>query len=208
MKPGLVAFLLAGLTGCATTQPVVSLAPPQQAVSQTAYDDEVKKWTRRGDAVRDFDTTLIAYATFHAPEFQDGFIAKYIDTYHVNANAQESVRGSLLESVSEGWVFHVETQSHTYELNELKPPKSVWRTTLIDDKGREVSPLAVSNDNTRPEVLNTFYPYTTVFSRAWRVVFPKNLPDGSPLVTPDTRSIMLRFAGPTGTIELVWKMAP
>lgn len=196
------------LAGCASTPEYVSLAPPQAAAKPKAYYDEVKKWTRRGDARNDFDTTLIAYATFHSPEFQEAFIEKYIDAYHVNANAREGVRENLRESVSEGWVFHLETQSHTYELNDLKPPKSVWRTTLIDDKGREVSPLAVEHDNSRPEVLEAFYPYNNVFSTAWRVTFPKALPDGSPLVTPDTKSLMLRFAGPPGTIELVWKLQP
>jgi hypothetical protein len=196
------------LAGCATAPQYVSLAPPQAAVGMKQYVGEMEKFTRRGDSIFDFDTTLIVYATFHAPEFQDAFIAKYLDVYHVNANAQESVRGSLLESVAEGWVFHVETQSHTYELNELKPPKSVWRTTLVDDKGREVSPLGITNDNTRPEVLQAFYPYTNVFAHAWRIVFPKNLPDGSPLVTPDTKSLTMRIAGPPGHIELTWKMQP
>lgn len=204
MRLALAALLL---SGCAITNPVLSLSAPTTPARPSDYVNQVKRWTRRGDTLFDFDAALIIDATFHAPEFQAAFDAKYIDAYRVNENARAQVLAKLDAAADEGWVFHLESQSHTYELGNIKPPKTIWRTTLIDDKGREVSASAISQDRTRPEVLIAFYPYIGIFSRAWRVVFPKTLPDGTPLVTPETKNLTLRIAGPPGIIELRWRFA-
>ena len=101
--------------------------------------------------------------------------------------------------------FHLETETHTWEINELKPPKSIWRLTLVDDSGREVPAREVKLETTRTELLQVFYPYTGIFSRPWRVLFPRKLADGSDLVTPETQSLTLRIAGPAGSINMIWR---
>ena len=212
MKRLFAALLLLGcggvLSACAIANPVLSLAPTTTVSAPSDYVKQVRRWTRHGDTIYDFDAALIVDATFHAPEFQAAFDAKYIHAYRVNENARTQVLAKLDAAANEGYVFHVETSSHTYELGDIKPPKTIWRTTLIDDKGREVSASVISQDRTRPEVLTTFYPYIGIFSRAWRVVFPTALPDGTPLVGPDTKNLTLRIAGPPGIIELRWRFAP
>jgi hypothetical protein len=199
--------LLVGLVvaGCAAGNQIVSLAPPSPAPKAKDYVDQVKRWHRHGDLRADFDATLIVDAVPFSPEFQAAYVAKYLDVYKVTESGREAVTQKIVGGIGEGWVFHVETQAHTYEVTDLKPPKSIWRVTLIDDRGREVSTQTVTLDPSRPEVLQVFYPYTTIFARAWRVTFPRQLPDGSDLVGPDTKSLTLRIAGPPGSIDLIWR---
>ena len=49
-----------------------------------------------------------------------------------------------------------------------------------------------------------FYPYASEFSRGWTLRFPRARADGTPLVGGDTKSLTLRFAGPQGSVDLVW----
>jgi len=196
-------FLL--LAACASGNQIVSLAPPAPAPSAKDYVDQLKRWSRHGDMRADFDATLIIDATLHSPEFHAAYVAKYLDVYKVTDSSRAQVTATLQADLTEGWVFHLETQAHTYEMNELGSKRTIWRTTLMDDRGREVAVQAVIADPRRPEFLQTFYPYTTVFSRSWRVTFPKKLADGSDLVGPDTKSLTLRVAGPPGLIDLIWR---
>lgn len=196
---------LAVICGCSYGNKVVSLDPPAKAPSPKEYVDQVKRWTRHGDLRFDFDATMIADATFHAPEFHSAYISKYLDVYKVSEGAKAQV-ASTIPSYPDSYEFHLETQAHTWEVNELKPPKSMWRITLIDDKGREVQSSEVKLETTRPEFLQTFYPYTGIFSRPWRVLFPRVLADGTPLVGPETKTLTMRIAGPVGAIDLVWRL--
>ena len=193
------------LTGCASGPQIVSLAEPSPPPLAREYVDQVKRWTRRGDLLSDFDATMVVHATFHAPEFRAAYIAKLIDVYHVNDSTRAQVVAAI-PSTPDTYEFHLETETHTWEINELKPPKSIWRLTLVDDRGREVSVQEVKQQNTRTELLQAFYPYTGIFSRPWRVLFPRKLADGTELVTPETRSLTLRIAGPAGSIDLTWRV--
>jgi hypothetical protein len=199
------AFLGGLLGGCAANSQVVSLAEPTTPPVAKHYVDQVKRWTRRGDLLSDFDAAIIAHATFHSPEFRAAYIAKYIDVYKVDDSTRAQVVGAIPSS-PDTYEFHLETETHTWEINELKPPKSIWRITLVDDKGREVSVQDVKLQNTRTELLQAFYPYTGIFSRAWRVLFPRKLADGSDLVTDETKSLTMRIAGPAGTVDLTWRL--
>ena len=199
----LVVLLVAG--SCATTSKVVSLGPPNPPPSAKQYVDQLKRWSRHGTLRSDFDATLIADATFHSPEFHAAYVAKYLDVYQVPESSRSQVAATI-PWADGSYEFHLETQAHTWEVNELKPPKSMWRITLVDDRNREVQSSEVKLENTRTEFLQTFYPYTTNFSRPWRILFPRNLGDGTPLVTPETKTLTMRLAGPNGAIDLVWHL--
>ena len=197
--------LAALLCGCSYASKVVSLDEPRTAPLARDYVDQVKRWSRHGDVRSDFDATIIVDATWHSPEFRAAYIAKYLDVYKVNTGARAQVTASI-PTAPEAWEFHLESQTHTWEINELKPPKSMWRMTLIDDRGREVAASEVKLENTRPEFLQTFYPYTGIFSRPWRVLFPRALPDGTALIGPETKSLTMRIAGPQGAVDLTWRL--
>jgi hypothetical protein len=196
------------LVGCAGAPPPVSLADPTRPLTAREYVDELKKWTRSGHLLSDFDAALDVDATFRSPEFRAAYAEKYLKVYRVGPERENKVRGDILSDGADSYEFHVETATHDYDLNDLVGSKSVWRVTLVDDQKHEVTPSEVSLVRERKRLDAEFYPYTTIFSRGWRVRFPRTRADGSPLVGSDTKSLTLRFAGPQGWVDLMWALKP
>jgi hypothetical protein len=192
--------------GCATAAPKVSLGEPPAAPVAKDYVDQLKKWTRHGHLFSDFDAALDVDATMRSPEFRAAYAAKYLEVYRVEPEHQPKVRGDILSDGADTYEFHVETATHDYELNDLVGAKSVWRVTLVDDTRHEVTAQEVSAIKERRRLDSEFYPYATYFTRGWRIRFPRTRTDGSPLVSGETKTLTLRFAGPQGSVDLRWDL--
>ncbi len=206
MRRALVALCL--VAGCGGAPPRVSLEPVSQAPPASSYVDELKKWTRHGHIIADFDETLAVDATLHSPEFRAAYAEKFIAVYKMNEEDAAKQRAKLAAEVADVWELHAEIATHTYEVNEFNTAtnKSPWRVTLIDEKNRAVSTTDIKLDRGRREVISALYPYLTTFSRGWKLRFPRNLPDGTPLVTAETRELTMRIAGPQGSVDLTWTL--
>ena len=203
----LVALAAACLVaGCASAPIVVSLAEPSPPPTAKDYVNELKKWTRHAHLRNDFDQALDVDATLRSPEFREAYAAKYIEVFRIGTENQAHTRGDLLSDGADSYEFHIETATHDYDLNDLTSAKTVWRVTLLDDEGHEVKPSLVRGIKERRAVDQEFYPYTSIFSKGWRMRFPRARPDGTPLVGSDTKSLTLRFAGPVGVVDLVWML--
>lgn len=214
MKQWALALLLAPLpamtgtmvVGCASAPLRVSLSEPRVAPAAKDYEKELIRWTRHGQLLSDFDQALQLDATLRSPEFRAAYAAKYLDMYKVAPENQEKVRGELLSDGADTYEFHIESTTHDYLLNDLTGAKTVWRVTLVDDQGHEVTPSEVSLVRERRRLEAEFYPYADTFSKGWRLRFPRARPDGTPLVGSDTKSLTLRMAGPQGALNLVWHL--
>lgn len=206
MKQGVLvaASALFWLTGCAGTPTRVSLAEPAAPPTARDYVDQLKKWTRHAQIRSDFDEALDVDATLRSPEFRAAYAAKYVQIYRIPEESQARVRGELIADGADTYEFHVETATHDYNLNDLTSAKSVWRVSLLDDRQHEVTPLSVVAAKTRRQLDFEFYPYADIFSRGWTLRFPRTRADGTPLVSAETKSLTLRFAGPQGSADLVW----
>jgi hypothetical protein len=211
MKRWALALLVAtgatALAGCAR-RPRVSLGEPKVQPTSKDYEKQLKRWTRHGQLMSDFDQALQVDATLRSPEFRAAYAAKYIEMYKVEPESQPKVRGDLLSDGADSYEFHVESATHDYLLNDLTGTKSVWRVTLVDDQAHEVTPSEVSLVRERRRLEMEFYPYADIFSKGWRVRFPRARADGTPVVGSDTKSLTLRMAGPQGAIDLVWQLQP
>jgi hypothetical protein len=193
--------------GCAGAEKErVSLNEPTQPVTRKDYGKLLKRWTRHGHVITDFDDALDVNATLRSPEFRGAYATKYIEDYKVVPESRERVRGEIMSEGADSFEFHVETQTHDYDINELTSAKTVWRVTLINDQGHEIAPREIIADRVKREVDMEFYPYATIFSRGWRLRFPRALADGTPFVASDAKSLTLRFAGPVGVVDLVWAL--
>jgi hypothetical protein len=205
MKQTALALLLGLVAGCASAPPVkVSLAEPATPPTAKEYVDQLKKWTRRAHLRDDFDEALDVEATLRSAEFRHAYAAKYIEIYRIGPENQARIRGELLSDGADTFEFHVETATHDYALNDLTSAKTIWRVTLLDDQGHEVAPTLVTGLRERRALDQEFYPYVGLFSRGWQLRFPRARADGTPLVGSDTKALTLRFAGPQGSVDLVW----
>ena len=203
-RAALAVAALVVVAGCASNPPRVSLAEPAPPPTAKEYVNQLKKWTRHANLRSDFDEALDVDATLRAPEFRHSFAAKYIEIYRIGAENQAKTRGELLTDGADSYEFHVETATHDYALNDLTSSKTIWRLTLSDDQGHEVTPTSVAAIKERRQLDMEFYPYASEFSRGWTLRFPRARADGTPLVGGDTKSLTLRYAGPQGSVDLVW----
>ena len=193
------------LAGCAHYERV-SLEPPGEAPGVKKYVDELKRWTRHGHVIADFDEALTVDATMHSPEFRAAYAEKWIDVYKLAPDDAARKRVELIGQIANVWEFHFNTSGHTWEVNEMLPVKKQWRLQLVDEKGRAVEAMLVKQVRDRIEIEQEFYPQAGIFTRAWLVQFPRNLLDGTPLINTDTKKVTLRIAGPKGDIDLVWEL--
>jgi hypothetical protein len=184
----------------------VSLDPPARQLHASQYVDQLKRWTRHGHLQDEFDAALDVDATLRAPEFRAAYAEKWIAVFRIGPVDAARTRDELMAEGADTFEFHAELATHRYELNDLTSMKSVWRLTLIDDQGREVTPREVVLTKARRELEMEFYPYAGLFTRGWRIRFPRTLPSGQPLVTAETKSLTLRIAGPQGSVDLVWML--
>jgi hypothetical protein len=194
------------LGACGGAPPRVTLAPPTAAPAAADYVDHLKQYSRHGHVIADFDEALTIDATLHAPQFRSAYASKWIDTYRLNAEDAAKKRAQLMAEIADVYEVHAETSTHFYGINDFTQGKGIWRITLIDDQGRAVQPADARQSLDKRDVDLAFYPYAGIFSRGWRFRFPRTLPDGSPLVQPDTKWIALRIAGPQGSTDLIWEL--
>jgi len=71
-------------------QPCSAEPPPA-----SQYVDELKRYTRHGHVIADFDEALTVDATLHAPQFRAAYAEKWIDTYKLNAEDAAKKRADL-----------------------------------------------------------------------------------------------------------------
>ena len=204
--PPLAALAFVVVAGCASAPIVVSLAEPSPPPTAKDYVDELKKWTRSGHLLADFDEALTVNATFRSPEFRAAYAQKWIVTYRIGPDDAARTRERLMSEGADTWEFHVESSAHRWEINDFSSKKSIWRLALVDDTGREVTAKETVATTNRRELEMEFYPYANIFSKGWTLRFPKTLTDGTALIGPDTRTVTLRIAGPMGVIDLVWTL--
>ena len=203
MKWLVVLFALSGCASSASRK--VDLSDVSQPPKES-YTDMIKKWTRHGHIIHDFDEALQLDATLHSPELRSAYIERWIAMYQVGAQEAARLRSEWMREIADIWELHIESSAHDYALSNLAGVKPVWRVVLIDNKGDEMLARELGNSGLKRDVEMAMYPYAGLFSRGWRVRFPRMRSDGTPFVNDTTRSISLRVAGPAGSTDLTWTL--
>jgi hypothetical protein len=205
-----LAFLAAGYAalapGCALHGPAVSLAPPVERFAATDYDRVRGRWTRGEGVIKGLDTTLQVNATMLAPELIAAQVPFQAHLFKLSAEEREKLRATLEHDWSSSFPFFVAAATSHWRWNDFERKQSVWHIALVNSSGEEVAPSSVVAFSEITPTITSLYPYTGLFARAYVLRFPKQLPDGRPLAPPGTHRLTLRFAGPLGIAELVWKL--
>jgi hypothetical protein len=79
---------------------------------------------------------------------------------------------------------------------------------LIDDQGDETAPGRIEAIVKPGPLEERYFPYTTVWRRAFRIRFPRTTGDGRDTIATNARWFGLRFAGADGNEQLVWRLQP
>lgn len=195
-----------GASGCATQ--TVSLQEGPREYVATDYENVLRTWTRTEHliALAELENFLTATATFESWDFRWAYVVRYVQDYRLTIDQRKKLLEKALEETRQRHQFFVAIYGGERKYNDLTKTDSAWIVRLIDDTGNETAPEDIQSIG-RPNALErTYYPYNTVWRLAFRIRFPRVMPDGRPTISPSAKWFGLRFAGAQGNSELIWQI--
>jgi len=206
----LVAAALAAGCGPRGSGIVVDLHRSPRSYVPSDYRTVLNRWTRRALITKDFDTTLDVAATLKSQDFRWAYAVRYSAQYQLSTADQEKLLRRQIAELDAAYEFHVAAAATRFEWIDFQNKDSVWRVTLSDDRGHELSPLEIRKLRTPTAETEAFFPPSTrsqpvaSFYTTYLIRFSRKLPDGTPLDLENAGRVTLRFAGVLGAAELNW----
>ena len=197
-----------GATGCTSRSPMVNIAPTTHQYGQGAYTRVLTHWTRQTKIIKleRLDTTLRVHSTCLSPDFIAAYVARYEHLFKLPRRERNRISKEMNDTWKESYAFTVAAATTDHRWNDLDKKRSIWRVALINDLQQQVAPLEVTAKKINTVTIKEMFPYVGDFYRFYRIRFPRKLSDGTELIRKDTRYIAIRFAGPLGKTELVWRL--
>lgn len=231
---GRFGLALGAAGGCGTAPPpAVDFSTTPATYAGSDYPEVYQRWTRHGKVLHEFESALEVWATFKSVDYREAYIAHYADAYRLNASDRELISNGQREVGADAYEFVVTAQSANYKWNDLERKGSAWRVTLLDGLGHQIFPEKISSEKLPDTYEREFFPVKTPFTRIYTVRFSRHAPEAARAPTtvgmaaasasassagPTTgedgfvgeRSgrLVLRFAGPFGSVDLVWSNHP
>jgi hypothetical protein len=202
-------ILLAGLAvlaGCA--EPTVSLGTGAREYVPGDYSQVLKRWTRDLNviALSELEHKLTVTATFESWDFRWAYVVRYADDYRLTVEQRHELLERTLAETADNHEFFVALYGTNWRWTDLSRPTSAWIVRLIDDQGNETAPSKIESIVKPGPLEERYFPYTSVWRRAFRIRFPRYNGDGRPSIATSALWFGLRFAGAEGNGELRWKV--
>ena len=201
-----LALCLSGTTAC--SPPPGSLAEGPREYVATDYDTVLKQWTREESLILfdELERALTVTATFESWDFRWAYAIRYATDYRLTVPQRQRLLSEFLNETRKSHQFFFALYGSNQQLNDLTKKDSSWIVRLIDSTGNETAPdqlLAVR----KPNILERrYFPYNTVWRKAFRINFPTRSSDGRPTISPKAEWVGLRFAGAYGNMDLTWEL--
>jgi hypothetical protein len=212
MRPWLVACRLAPLAAfalCACTEAKVSLATGPREYVPSDYPVILKRWTREQSLIQlsELDDKLTVTATFESWDFRWAYVVRYAADYRLTVEQRRNILERTLRETEDDHEFYVALYGTNWRWTDLSRPTSAWIVRLIDDQGNETAPSKIEPIVKPGPLERRYFPYTTVWRRAFRIRFPRFSGDGRPTIADNAQWFGVRFAGAEGNEELRWELA-
>lgn len=200
--------LALGILGCAETR--VSLATGPREYVPSDYPQVLKTWTREESLVvfSDLEQKLTVTATYESWDFRWAYVVRYAADYRLTVEQRRELLDRTLRESQDDHEFYVALYGPNWRWTDLSRPTSAWIVRLVDDAGDETAPSKIEAIVKPGPLEQRYFPYTTVWRRAFRIRFPRASPDGRPAIADSARWFGLRFAGADGNEQLVWQVTP
>lgn len=194
---------LATLGGCKGGPPTIGDPPPQLADdgAERAYRDVLTKYSAQAQIYSGLDTQLFTGATFQTWAFRQARVhrlAQFKSMTHTEVDAQLAAEKAEFDQFH---VFTLGTWTQDPKFDDFDRKDSVWRIALVAD-GVEVLPVDVRRVRKVNQDTRAIYPYMGEFWVEYRAKFPKLRSDGTPVLPPGTRDVVLQLASTLGKAEL------
>lgn len=185
----------------------VSLAEGPREYVATDYDTVLKRWTREETLILfdELERALTVTATFETWDFRWAYTVRYAQDYRLTIPQRQRLLSKALEETRTEHEFFVTLYGAQQKFNDLTAPDTAWIVRLIDETGNETAPAQIESVR-KPTILERrYYPYVTVWRKAFRIRFPVAGANG-PTIAPNAKWFGLRFAGAWGNFDLVWEL--
>lgn len=194
--------------GCAPQQVALSEGPREYVA--TDYESVLVQWTRTEHliSVSELENFLTATATFESWDFRWAYVIRYADDYRLTVEQRKKLLERTLEETRQHHQFFVAITGGERKYNDLSKADSGWIVRLTDSTGNETAPEEIGAIKKPNALERTYYPYNSVFRRAYRIRFPRVDAHGKPTISPSAEWFGLRFAGARGNSELIWTLEP
>jgi hypothetical protein len=209
MRVHLLLLVLLSLAVSACAEPTVSLGTGAREYVPGDYSQVLKKWTREESVIElsELEKKLAVTATFESWDFRWSYVVRYADDYRLTVEQRHELLERTLRETAETHEFYVALYGTNWRWTDLSRPTSAWIVRLIDDQGNETAPAKIEPIVKPGALEQRYFPYTTVWRRAFRIRFPRFTGDGRPTIANTARWFGLRFAGAEGNGELRWKVS-
>ena len=194
-----IGFFVALLMGCGSFKGYVEsyMEIGKERGMSEEYMNNLQKWTRSETAYSQFETQFYISATYRSEAFNRAFFkeqARFLNLTEAEQERRQTLQSQTNNDFTEIF-FYAYTAVRT--ANDFAERTSSWRVFLLDEKGRQVDPLAirkVERDKVTP-IIESFFPYVyKYYGYCYYITFPKQAPGPLKLV----------FASHLGKIDLDW----
>ncbi len=205
-----VKLLFGLLAACsvACSAPAVSLQGGPREYVATDYENVLNRWTRTESLilVGELERALTVTATFESWDFRWAYIIRYANDYRLTVPERQRLLKQRLDESRRSHLFFVALYGTNQKQNDLTKKDSAWIVRLIDGTGNETAPTQIEKIKKPNALERRYYPYNTVWRRAFRIRFPTASADGRPTISPGASWMGLRFAGAWGNTDLTWRL--
>ena len=208
MHLALLALCLSMTAAC--SPPLVSLQTGPREYVATDYSTVLKRWTRSDDLLLfgELERALTVTSTYQSHDFRWAYTIRYAQDYRLTVPQRQRMLQRSLNAATETHEFFVALYGSEQKYNDIYQPNSAWIVRLIDSVGNEWAPTEVEAIAKPSLIDRRYYPYNTVWRKAFRVRFNAKSNDGRQTIAPTAQWFGLRFAGPWGNTDLLWHVKP
>jgi hypothetical protein len=194
----------------ACVEPIVSLNPGARSYTAGDYERVYERWTRgqRGFDFGRLKTVLNVTATFESRDFRWAYVVRYGEDFGLPPDARTSMLSASLADAEQRHRFFVTLGDGRPRDIDLTANRGGWRVLLLDDRGRQSSPIEVERLKKATAAERIYFPSVSSFRQAFRLVFPVHHEDGHPTLPHEALFAVLRFTGPAGQVDLKWEFEP
>ncbi len=202
----LAGLLLAwGAVGCAAVESLRG-QPEAEPTASAAYREQLRRWSREDQEYDELETKLFVAATYKSWPFRQAYVAEYARVYLLPEAEREALLKRETAALETYHDFVVAMYAPVRELSELTRERGIWRLYLEGPGGARVSPSAVERVKEPLPVVAAFFPYVSRWSRVFLVRFPRQTPDGRPVLPkPESDAFRLLLVSTEAHASLFWR---
>jgi hypothetical protein len=193
-------------SGCATQ--AVQMREGTREYVATDYDGVLREWTRTAQltSLDAMANVLTVTATYESWDFRWAYAIRYGEDYRLTIDQRHALLERSLAETRDKHEFYVALYAEKFKWNDLNADQPAWIVRLIDDTGIETAPSEITSIRRPGAIELTYFPYTSPWRSAFRISFPTVRADGRATIPRAARWFGLRFAGPQGNQEIVWRV--